>query len=68
MESNDGCQIPTDRRRTLLAGEPSLRTFCGWVYAAFVVDVYSRMVVGWQLARHLRIDLALDAGDGAGAS
>ena len=38
-----------------------LRTFSGWVYAAFVVDVYSRMVVGWQLARHLRTDLALDA-------
>ncbi|MEQ4721688.1 MFS transporter [Nonomuraea sp. B19D2] len=29
--------------------------------AAFVIDVYSRMVVGWQLATHLRTDLALDA-------
>jgi putative transposase len=38
-----------------------LRTWSGWVYAAFVIDVYSRHVVGWQLATHLRTDLALDA-------
>jgi putative transposase len=37
------------------------RTFAGWVYAAFVTDVYSRRVVGWQLSRRLRTDLALDA-------
>ncbi|GLW07230.1 putative transposase for insertion sequence element IS986/IS6110 [Microtetraspora sp. NBRC 13810] len=38
-----------------------IRTWSGWVYAAFVIDVYSRMVVGWQTATHLRTDLALDA-------
>ena len=37
------------------------RTFAGWVYAAFVIDVFSRRVVGWQLSRLLRTDLALDA-------
>ena len=37
------------------------RTFAGWVYAAFVIDVYSRRVVGWQLSKNLRTDLALDA-------
>ncbi|WP_126346829.1 IS3 family transposase [Kocuria rosea] len=26
------------------------RTFAGWVYAAFVIDVFSRRVVGWQLS------------------
>jgi putative transposase len=31
------------------------------VYAAFVIDVYSRRVVGWQLSKNLRTDLALDA-------
>jgi putative transposase len=41
------------------------RTFAGWVYAAFVTDVYSRRVVGWQLSKSLRTDQALDAlGDG----
>ncbi len=38
-----------------------VRTWSGFVYAAFVIDVYSRMIVGWQLATHLRTDLALDA-------
>jgi putative transposase len=37
------------------------RTFTGWVYAAFVIDVHSRRVVGWQLSKSLRTDLALDA-------
>ena len=37
------------------------RTFAGWVYAAFILDVYSRRVVGWQLSTSLRTDLALDA-------
>ena len=36
------------------------RTFAGWVYAAFVTDVFSRRVVGWQLSTSLRTDLALD--------
>ena len=38
-----------------------IRTFAGWVYAAFVLDVFSRRVVGWQLSTSLRTDLALDA-------
>jgi len=38
-----------------------VRTAAGWVYAAFVLDVYSRMIVGWQVATSLYTDLALDA-------
>ncbi len=37
------------------------RTFAGWVYAVFVIEVFSRRVVGWQLSKSLRTDLALDA-------
>jgi putative transposase len=37
------------------------RTWSGFCYAAFIVDCFSRRIVGWQLARHLRTDLALDA-------
>jgi putative transposase len=33
----------------------------GIVYFAFVIDVYSRMIVGWQLAGHMRTTLVLDA-------
>lgn len=40
-----------------------IRTYSGWVYAAFVLDVFSRMIVGWQVSTSLRTDLALDALD-----
>lgn len=36
-------------------------TWSGFVYVAFIVDVYSRFIVGWQISRSLRTDLALDA-------
>jgi putative transposase len=38
-----------------------VRTYSGWVYAAFVLDVFSRRIVGWQLSQNLYTDLALDA-------
>ena len=38
-----------------------IRTFSGWVYAAFVMDMYSRRIVGWQVATSLHATLALDA-------
>ncbi|MFI6357966.1 IS3 family transposase [Streptomyces sp. NPDC050743] len=38
-----------------------VRTWSGWVYVAFVLDVYSRMIVGWQVANHMRTELPLDA-------
>src|SRR3954471_24787138 len=40
-----------------------IRTWSGWVYAAFVLDVYSRRIMGWQVSTSLRTDLALDALD-----
>ncbi|TDQ46320.1 putative transposase [Actinorugispora endophytica] len=38
-----------------------IRTFAGWVCAAFVIDVFSRRVVGWQVSKSLRAGPALDA-------
>ena len=38
-----------------------LRCWEGAVFFSFVIDVYSRMVVGWQFADHMRTDLVLDA-------
>ncbi len=38
-----------------------VRTWSGFAYVAFIVDVYSRYIVGWQASRSLRTDLALDA-------
>jgi putative transposase len=38
-----------------------LRSWEGLTYLAFVLDAFSRKVVGWQLASHMRTDLVLDA-------
>ena len=40
-------------------------TWRGFVYVAFVIDVFSRRVVGWRVSNSLRSDLALDALDQA---
>ena len=36
-------------------------TWVGFVYVAFVIDVFSRAIVGWRVSRSMRSDLALDA-------
>ncbi len=36
-------------------------TWSGFVYVAFIFDAFSRFIVGWQVSRSLRTDLALDA-------
>ena len=38
-----------------------LRTDEGFLYLAFVLDVYSRRIVGWSMASHLRTELVVDA-------
>ena len=36
-------------------------TWSGFCYVAFIIDAFSRRIVGWQASRSLRTDLALDA-------
>lgn len=36
-------------------------TWSGFVYVAFIIDVYSRFIVGWRVLKHMRTDLVLDA-------
>jgi len=36
-------------------------TWAGFVYVAFVIDVFARLIVGWRVSSSLRSDLALDA-------
>jgi putative transposase len=38
-----------------------LRSWEGASFFSFVIDAFSRKVVGWQLASHMRTDLVLDA-------
>jgi putative transposase len=47
--------------RRWVAGITYVDTFPGFVYTAFVTDLFARKIVGWQVASHLRADLALDA-------
>jgi putative transposase len=44
-----------------LADFTYLRCWEGLVFFSFVIDAYSRRVVGWQFANHMRTDLVLDA-------
>jgi putative transposase len=47
--------------RLWVADVTYVSTWSGFCYTAFVVDVFSRMIVGWRVAASLRADLALDA-------
>jgi len=38
-----------------------VRCYEGMVFFSFVIDVFSRRIVGWQFASHMRTDLVLDA-------
>jgi putative transposase len=38
-----------------------VRTWEGWVYLAAVQDAYSRPIVGWSMADHMRAELVVDA-------
>lgn len=62
--SEGGPEKPTHRKTgRALRPDPYtyVKTHSGWVYVAFVIDVFSRRVVGWQASKSLRSDLALDA-------
>ena len=43
-----------------------LRTGEGWLYLATVIDLYSRRVIGWSVADHMRTELVADALEVAG--
>ena len=56
--------------RTFVAGSPNqlwvadityAATWSGFAYTAFVIDVFSRRIVGWRVSTTLRAELALDA-------
>ena len=53
--------VATRPNQLWLADITYCSTWEGWLHVAFIVDVYSRAIVGWQLADHLRTDLVLDA-------
>ena len=60
VDRNFAAEAPN---RLWVADLTYIRSQAGFLYAALVIDCFSRMIVGWQIARHLRADLALGALD-----
>jgi putative transposase len=57
-----GRDFTADRPGIRLVGDITyLKTGEGWLYLATVIDLATRMVVGWQLAEHMRTSLVVDA-------
>ena len=57
-----GREFTADQPGRRLVGDITyLRTGQGWLYLATVIDLATRMVVGWQLAEHMRTSLIVDA-------
>jgi len=55
-------QFVADRPNQLWVADITfVATWSGFVYVAFVTDVFARRIVGWRVARTMRTDLVLDA-------
>ena len=55
-------QFSADRPNQLWVADITyVATWSGFVYVAFVVDVFSRYIVGWRVLKHMQTDLILDA-------
>jgi putative transposase len=52
---------PVARNALWIADVTYLRTWEGWLYLAAVQDAYSRRIVGWSMAEHMRSELVVDA-------
>ena len=69
--SRDQTEYPADLvKRQFAAIRPNqlwvadftyVASWAGFVYAAFVIDVFSRRIIGWRVARSMHTDLVLDA-------
>ena len=69
--SDSKAQCPLDRvNRRFRAERPNqlwvsdftyVSTWQGWLYVAFVIDVFARRIVGWRVSSSMRTDFVLDA-------
>ena len=69
--SDDRAACPLDRvQRQFRAGQPNqlwvsdftyVSTWQGWLYVAFVIDVFARRIVGWRVSASMKTDFVLDA-------
>lgn len=69
--ADDAASRPMDRvNRQFRAERPNqlwvsdftyVSTWQGWLYVAFVIDVYARRIVGWRVSKSMTTDFVLDA-------
>ena len=69
--ADDALERPSDLvERVFKADRPNqlwvadltyVATWTGFVYVAFIIDVFSRLIVGWRVSSSLKSDIALDA-------
>jgi putative transposase len=69
--ADDSAERPLDRvNRQFQASRPNqlwvadfthVATWTGFVYVAFVIDVFARRIIGWRVARSMHAELVLDA-------
>jgi transposase InsO family protein len=69
--AHEGAERPLDLvKRQFQASRPNqlwvadftyVATWAGFVYVAFVIDVFARRIIGWRVARSMRAELVLDA-------
>src|SRR5260221_2145408 len=69
--ANDSAEWPLDRvNRQFVATRTNqlwvadftyVATWAGFVYTAFVIDVFARRIIGWRVARSMSAELVLDA-------
>lgn len=52
---------PSNRNKAWVADITYIRTRSGWLYLAVVMDLYSRKIVGWAMAPHMRAELVCSA-------
>ena len=70
-DSNHNLPVAPNRlQRNFTASKPNqkwagdityIRTNEGWLYLAVVIDLYSRKVIGWSMAPHMKAGLVCDA-------
>ena len=51
----------TEPDKVWVADITYIPTLQGWLYLAVIIDLFSRRVVGWSMAEHMRVDLVLTA-------
>jgi putative transposase len=69
--AEDSAERPLDHvKRQFQASRPNelwvadftyVATWAGFVYVAFVIDVFARRIIGWRVARSMHAELVLDA-------